>query len=334
MAEPRPPEITVSEQVTAVARRQVVALVEHAAATDGHAAVNEAGLLALGQAAVLAGSDPATAPEPAGRRPPAHVLAREPGEGELVGYGQVRWENDLPVVALVVAPEHRRRGIGSRLWRTLARLAAVHSHEPPRVWASGDDPAARGLAGQEGLRPVRTLLVLGRPLSGALPPAEPPEGVAIRTFRPGQDDAAWLAVNASAFADHPEQGSLTRSDLDQRMAEPWFDADGFFLAVRESVSAELLGGQVLGFHWTKREPDADVGEVYVIGVDPRAGIHGLGTSLLGVGLAYLRDRGAREVELYVEADNTRGLGLYERFGFSRRRADVMYAATGTGAGPG
>lgn len=327
MVDQRPPEILVSEQVAPVAGQQVVTLVERAAATDGHTGVNEAGMLALRHSAVLDDGDPLAAPEAPDRPASTHALAHDAGSGELIGYGQLRWENGLPVAALVVAPEHRRRGVGSRLWRTLERRAAEHSRDPLRVWASGDDPAARGLAAHEGLRPVRTLLVLGRPLSDALPPTDPPEGVAIRTFRPGQDGAAWLAANASAFADHPEQGSLSRSDLDQRMAEPWFDADGFFLAVDGEE-------HVLGFHWTKREPDADVGEVYVIGVDPRARIRGLGTPLLGVGLTHLRDRGAREVELYVEADNARARRLYERFGFQRRRADVMYAPTGAGTGTG
>jgi mycothiol synthase len=173
-----------------------------------------------------------------------------------------------------------------------------------------------------GLRPVRTLQILARALSGDLPPAEPPAGITIRTFRPGLDEDAWLAVNARAFAFHPEQGSLTRTDLEQRMAEPWFDPAGFFVAVRD----EPNDGSIVGFHWTKREPGSETGEVYVIGVDPAAGVRGLGTPLLGAGLAYLRDAGASEVDLSVEADNAPALALYHRYGFSLVTADVMYAA--------
>ena len=66
--------------------------------------------------------------------------------------------------------------------------------------------------------------------------------------------------------------------------------------------------------------------MYVIGVDPAAGVRGLGTPLLGVGLRHLREVGASEVDLYVEADNERAQALYHRYGFSLVTADVMYAA--------
>ena len=134
---------------------------------------------------------------------------------------------------------------------------------------------------------------------------------------PGQDENAWLAVNAAAFADHPEQGSITRDDLDDRMAEPWFDPDGFFVAT--------VGEEMLGFHWTKQHQD-HLGEVYVLGIAPAAAGRGLGKALLLTGLRHLRDRGNTTVELYVEADNPTAVGLYRAYGFAPASRDVMYAA--------
>ena len=316
MAESSPATLTVRAEPSATEQQQVIALIGRAAAVDGQASVNEAGLLALrspgpGRAAG------------AGSR---HVLGHDRDTGELIGYAQSIPEESGRVAALVVDPEHRRQGVGSTLWR---QLVAEPAAAPLRVWAKGDSPAARALAATLGLRPVRTLQVLGRPLSGDLPPTDPPAGITIRTFRPGLDEDGWLAVNARAFAFHPEQGSMTRADLEQRMAEPWFDPAGFFVAVRDDPADGATAGDgspIVGFHWTKREPGSPTGEVYVIGVDPTAGVRGLGTPLLGVGLRHLRQTGASEVDLYVEADNERALALYHRYGFSLVSADVMYAA--------
>ncbi|WP_183096436.1 mycothiol synthase, partial [Nocardioides stalactiti] len=146
-----------------------------------------------------------------------------------------------------------------------------------------------------------------------LPAAEPPLGVTIRDFGTA-DAAALLEVNAAAFAAHPEQGGLTAADLDERMAEPWFDPAGLLLAVDDD-------GSLLGFHWTKRH-DEKHGEVYVLGVSPAAHGRGIGRVLTVAGLRHLASRGLEEVVLYVEADNTAALGLYSGLRFTHVPTDT------------
>ncbi|NUP48342.1 MAG: mycothiol synthase, partial [Catenulispora sp.] len=180
--------------------------------------------------------------------------------------------------------------------------------------------AAAGLAAKRGLEADRELWVLARPLA-EVPAAPRVEGVRISAFRPGTDDRAWLALNALAFAHHPEQGAMTLEDLHERMAETWFDPEGFLLAWR--------GEKLVGFHWTKVHDhsaygDGPVGEVYVLGVDPAEQGAGLGRVLTLKGLEYLRGRGLDEVILYVEADNAAAVAVYTKLGFTRRGADVMY----------
>jgi mycothiol synthase len=179
---------------------------------------------------------------------------------------------------------------------------------------------------------VRELRQMRRPLTGddAAAP-EPAPGVRLRSFVVGQDEPAWLRVNAAAFAHHPEQGRTTLDDLREREQEAWFDPAGFLLAEDED------DGALLGFHWTKVHPataDAPAaGEVYVLGVDPAAQGRRLGATLLQAGLAHLaatRD-GAGEplgtVLLYVEADNGPAVRLYERQGFEVAHVDVRYRLT-------
>ena len=203
--------------------------------------------------------------------------------------------------------------------RDLAREATTS------VWAHGMLPGAVRLARRHGLEPVRELrrMRLSHAALAALPEVRLADGVALRGFVPGQDEQAWLDVNAAAFADHPEQGSLTRADLEDRMAEDWFDPDGLLLAAREA------DGRLLGFHWTKVEPDVGgdgprVGEVYAVGVSPEAQGLGLGRALTLAGLHRMAEQGVDVVDLYVDADNTAAVALYASLGFELFAADAQY----------
>ena len=226
-------------------------------------------------------------------------------------------------VQLMVDPVRRRAGLGAGLAGAVAGTGAdtTGGSEIRGWWAFGDLPGARALANRRGLAPARELLRLGRPLIG-LPAARAlPDRARLRTFEPGRDDNAWLAVNARAFANHPEQGRMTAEDLAARIAEDWFDPAGLLLAVDADDP-----DRVLGFHWTKvTAEDPQSGEVYVLGVDPAAAGGGLGGALLDAGLAHLIAHGATTVDLYVEGDNTAALGLYRRAGFTELARDVMYA---------
>ncbi|HSE55712.1 MAG TPA: mycothiol synthase [Nocardioidaceae bacterium] len=218
---------------------------------------------------------------------------------------------------LVVDPSSRGQGLGRALSTTA--LDAFTGTEVS-AWSHGNHPAAAALATELGFDRVRDLWVMRRALSEPLPPlpAEPDGRSVVRTFEPGRDEEAFLAVNAAAFADHPEQGQLTRADLDQRMAEPWFDPAGFFLAVSTGT------GELLGYHWTKTVDG--VGEVYVLGIAPAAQGMGLGKLLTLTGLHHLRERGLGEVILYVEADNAPAIAVYSGLGFTHadRDTDVQY----------
>jgi mycothiol synthase len=284
----------------------VLGLIATAATADGQPAVSEQGRLHVR----------------GGRRDGVRHLLLWAPDGEdgsvLAGYGQIEDTDpvEAPAAEFVVHPAHRLHGHGRALGDTLL-TATGHRL---RVWAHGGHPAARHLSVQLGLKLFRELRQMRRPLDAALtglPEPVLPPGVEVRTFRPGHDDAAWLAVNAAAFAHHPEQGSLTQRDLDDRKAEPWFDPAGFFLAFR--------GQTLAGFHWTKVHADLGLGEVYVVGVTPTEQGSGLGRALTAVGLRHLAaDRGLPGALLYVDGDNVAAVAMYERLGFTTHEVDLMY----------
>ncbi|MDT5189283.1 MAG: mycothiol synthase [Mycobacterium sp.] len=239
-----------------------------------------------------------------------HLVAR--ARDGIVGYlNLVAASEDSPAMAeAVVSPNTRRRGIGSALIET----GLAEGGDGARVWAHGNLEPARATAAAMGLTVARELLQMRRSLTD-LPPVTGPPDVRLATYSGPEDDAELLRVNNAAFAWHPEQGGWTEAGIAERRGEPWFDADGLFLAFESD--------RLLGFHWTKLHEDGS-GEVYVVGVDPDAQGRGIGAMLTLVGLHHLAKRGADTVLLYVEADNSAAVKTYQRLGFDVFSTDVAY----------
>lgn len=230
----------------------------------------------------------------------------DPSQAQVIGYAQ--WQPENATGQLVVHPDHRHTGLGTELLGGLR-----DDSDRVSLWAFHDRGPAQKFAAANGLTPARSLLILAKDLDER-PTVEVPHGITLRTFTPA-DAEAFIATNAAAFATHPEQGHFEADDLARRQAETWWDPDGLFLAVDDAG--------VAGFHWTKRHDDG-TGEVYVLGVHPRAGGQGLGRVLLNAGLAHLWDTGSRRVILYVESSNAPALRLYERGGFHELYRDTLY----------
>ena len=149
-----------------------------------------------------------------------------------------------------------------------------------------------------------------RALLGRIPDSD--HGFTIENFDPLLHKQSWLDLNNTIFIDHPDQGNWVMQDLENRIAQPWFDADGFFLAVEH--------GRLVGTCWTKIHHDlvnqAPVGELYVVGVDPEYIGHGIARAVSIAAMNFLFNKGIREVMLYVDADNEKGLKLYKGLGFN------------------
>lgn len=239
------------------------------------------------------------------------VLVRIADESGLVAIAQVTPANEGASLEVVVDP-----GLDPARQRVVHDDAATTAADAVRHQGGGritwwlDDPDDRLLsfAAGLGLAPRRSLHEMRRSL-----PHERRAEIVTRSFRPGADDDAWLRVNNRAFAAHGEQGGWTADTLALRLAEPWFDPDGFRVFEQD--------GRMVAFCWTKLHHDLDpvVGEIYVIAVDPDAHGQGLGTQLTLAGLDSISEWGVTTANLYVDADNTAAVTLYERLGFHVHR---------------
>lgn len=196
------------------------------------------------------------------------------------------------------------------LFDVTSRLASSHGAHQLEVWLRRATEEELAEAQRGGFSVDRRLAVLGRALEG-LPAVGGHEGVELRACR-DQDADAVVEVLARAYAGTADEG-WTREQFDERRGYEWFDPADLLVADED--------GRIVALHWTKRRDDA-TGEVYNLAVHPDAQGRGLGGLMLRAGLAHLAERGCRDVVLWVDRANARGLRLYGAHGFEPRWEDV------------
>ncbi len=230
-------------------------------------------------------------------------------DAALVGFAQAAASAEGYTVDCV-APDHAVRET------LVTKLVAAVPADAAVTWWGHDQPNDLALADALHMPPPhRRLLNMSRPLP--LDPADEPVKVevTVQPFKVGADDVAWLQVNNAAFSWHEEQSEWNLATLRQRMSEPWFDPAGLLVHERD--------GRLAAFCWTKVHA-AGVGEIYVIAVHPDFHGLGLGRALTVAGLRHLADTGSTRAMLYVEADNTAAVHLYESLGFHVAHVDVAF----------
>ena len=253
-----------------------------------------------------------------------HLLAEE--SGEVFGYAHLDLTDAVegPSAEIVVAPAHRGKGIGNQLIEKVKEL----SGSKLRLWSHGDLPGAKNLAIRNGFTHSRTVIQMRRSLTDPIPDAD--GKIAIRNFLPGLDNQGWLLLNNAAFQGHPEQSNWSERDLEVRTKESWFDHRGFLIAEIEGELAGFCWTKIHGGHSHSHSSEEEVhdhdpiGEIYIMGVNPKFQGRGIGRAVTIAGLKHLRYEGIFSAMLYVDEKNESAIKLYTSLGFKEWGRDVLY----------
>lgn len=295
-------------------RAALSALVARAGVADGHPALPEPQVADL------------TRPRP-GRAKGRIVLARD--DDGLAGCALLSPAKDGSAVLHVVVDPAARGGGEPGIESALIGRAVgeAPAGAPLHLWAMQAGPADDERARRHGFVPERDLLQMRVPLPLAAEVLRATRPLATRPFVPGRDEVAWVDTNNRAFAGHPEQGGWTVEQLRERMAADWVELDGFL------VADDPDGPGLLGSCWTKvhRDRTPELGEIYVISVDPRHHGRGWGRSLTVAGLESLGQRGVSVGMLYTDVTNEAAVSLYRSLGFTVDHMDRSYRRDPPGA---
>jgi mycothiol synthase len=253
--------------------------------------------------------------------PAEDALIAEDNAGRIVGYADVSdpsgegrrvWivvdvppgTDDLVRTALLQAIEQKAR----------SRQAAGGS---AKVYLPSKDEATAALLAARGYEVTRHSFRMEADLSIGLDPPEWPDGIAVRTFRAGEDDRSVYEVQEETFADQFDATPMSYEEWRHWSFGTAFDPDLWFLAEDgEQVAGILLARP-------ERGGDKTLGWISVLGVRRPWRRRGLGRALLLHAFGELRRRGKPRAGLGVDGESpTSAVRLYERVGMTVvRRSD-------------
>ena len=240
-------------------------------------------------------------------------------EGTVVGYLEFEVATDPLQIDMLAFVRPHLWGRGLNAWllrlgeeRARARVEATGEDAPLRVASfTGNEPAAR-LFASLGYAYVRTFWMMRVELEGTPPAPRVPDGIVIRTFERGRDEARVHAALAEAFADH--WGSYSQpfeewlhNDIEGEGSA--FDPSLWFLAID---GEEVVGAACCRASSPRSEGTAQVADLAVRRPWRRRGVS---LALLHTAFAEFHRRGIPRVELGVDAESPTGATrLYERAG--------------------
>lgn len=245
-------------------------------------------------------------------------------EGTLAGFafGHRVARDGVLVAELwgVVTPEHRRRGIGTTLFRAnLERLVAECAEDPRpgprelRCYAMDLEAGDRALLAAEGFVTIRYGFEMRRPLAGDLPAAPLPDGLQMRPVTPDQHRTIFDADN-EAFEDHWGHRSPNESDFRARFHGP--DVDPALWCV--AWEGDQVAGVVMNAIFRQENEALGTRRGWLEHVSVRRPWRGRGVAkaLCAASFRVLRDAGMDEAWLGVDGSNPTGaVRLYEGLGF-------------------
>jgi ribosomal protein S18 acetylase RimI-like enzyme len=237
-------------------------------------------------------------------------------DGRIAGYVDVDIRGPRVIADGYVAPGLRGRGIGSTLVETVERRAL---EEPGRVYVHyatlGEWSAPFFEA--HGYRPVRHQWRMLIDLEEA-PEAPAPEGIEIRTYRPGEERAIHEALE-EAWADG---GWLHRPRTFEEAKPQTFGREQHDPSL---CFVALDGGAVAGASLNDWKRNGDWGWIGTLGVRPAYRRRGIADALLKRSFAEFFRRGEWRVALGVDAQNPTGATrLYERAGMRVLYEVIVY----------
>ncbi|MBI2329237.1 MAG: GNAT family N-acetyltransferase [Chloroflexi bacterium] len=243
--------------------------------------------------------------------------------GNIVAYIDVTAELTIGRVILNcwVHPEHRRRGLATKLFSQARRRAQELGARVAHVNIMEDNVAAKSMLTRLGFKFVRRFLELRLDLA-EIPWADIDQpALGYRHLQPGEEDKLALIQNR-AFSGNWGYNPNTVEEIIYRT-----NLSG---CSPQDVVLICEGDKIVAYCWTVVTSERGVpngggkGRIFMMGADPDYKGRGVGKRVLLAGLAHLKSKGLAIVDLTVDSENKVACALYRSVGFQLRTNSLWY----------
>ncbi|MFC1994637.1 GNAT family N-acetyltransferase [Chloroflexota bacterium] len=254
---------------------------------------------------------------------PKHDLFIAETGGKVVGGLNITPELGIGRVVLdcLIHPEHRRKGLATRLFHSAMRRASNLGASLAHVSIPQDNIAASSLLSGLGFGFVRRSLELTLGLAEVRLPDGEHIALSCRHLQRGEEDRLTEIQNrsfAGAWGYNPNttEETIYRVNLSN--------------CSHEHIVLVCEGHRPIGYCWTtisleqNEAAGTSKGRIYMIGVGPAYQGRGAGKQALLAGLSQLKSRGIAVAELTVDSENKVARALYESVGFKIQSISAWY----------
>ncbi len=254
---------------------------------------------------------------------PEHDLFVVETAGNIIGYLDITSNLDIRRVILDcwVHPEYRRKGLGSKLVGYAIHRAKELGAKVVHVNIARENSVAQNALSKLGFECVRRFLELRLDMTEVRWADIDRAALEYRLMQPGEEDQLTLIQNRS-FAGTWGYNPNTVEEITYLINSSNYSP--------QDVIFTCEGDKVVGYCWTgitgrgEAGTDPGKGRLLMLGVDPDYRDRGVGERVLLSGLAHLKDKGLRVVELTVDSENKAACDLYRALGFAVETSSLWY----------
>jgi len=226
---------------------------------------------------------------------------------------------DRVVLDCAVHPEHRRKGLATKLLNHAMNRIKELGVKVVHVNIRQDNVVAVMTLTKLGFNLIRQFLELRLDVGDAGDP-DIHRDVEWRCLQAGQEGELTKLQNR-AFADTWGYNPNTVETIIFRINQSTCSRRDIVLAYDQD---EAVGCCWTGISYEEGIPSVRKGRIHMLGVEPNQRGRGIGRELMLVGLTRLRERGLRVAELTVDSQNAAACALYESLGFEVEARTLWY----------